>query len=45
MCRAHDLDSYAKSQGRIQVRVQNVSEQQLKNYWRKFNETSQKDIT
>ena len=45
VCRAHDLDSYAQGQGRNQAEVKIVSQQKLKNFWSKFNETSQKDRT
>ena len=41
--RAQELGSYALGQGHNQVKI--VSQQKLKNYLSKFNETSQKDRT
>ena len=41
--RAQELGSYAQGQGHNQVKI--VSQQYLKNYLSKFNETSQKDRT
>ena len=46
MCHAHDLGSYAQGQGRNQVKGQILPKIVLLiNYWRKFNDTSQKDRT
>ena len=45
VCCAHDLGSYAQGQGRNQVKAQNLVSAITKNFWSKFNETSQKDRT
>ena len=46
VCRAQELGSYAQGQGHNQVKGQIVPQiVLLKNYWSKFNETSQKDRT
>ena len=46
VCSAHELGSYAQSQGHNQVRGQIVPKIVLLiNYWSKFGKTSQKDKT